>query len=601
MNWQLPAILFGAIFSENLLFSRYLGLCSATSMTRRTDLALGMGLSVTAVLTVAAPCAHLLDATVLDPIGLSSARTVIFVMLIAGVVQFTEKILYEKFPNLYSEMGIYLPLISVNCAILGGILLTANPAGTVAINAATAFAAGFGWTIAILLLAHLREAIDESAVPECMRGLPITLFLTALASLPFSGFSGMKPELSAFQPKNNLMKSITLQGFAELCIVIFMILFLFSLLAARKSRKIIISIEGANPIPCESGETLLNIFESNEIYLPSACGGKGSCGLCKVRFISAPPLSGPMEKLHFSEKETSMGMRLACLARPGENCMVKIPDSVLTTDSNIGIILENRSVASETSLLKIGFPKTATWSNHDCRKKGPLFITVELPQLRPRTRRAYSVLHVSKQNGVTIISIVVKKVALGLLSGYLSDLKPGASIKFFGPFLEFNSIPSFSDNRMNIMISGGTGIVPLAALMLSLSESLKQRTALFMGFRNPDQFPEIDEIHSLLRERSENSQLYQSLTHISFEQCFQDRKLSELKSSLPGIQISTGSSITDALQDNFPDLDKLEAPGFAFAAGPPEMVAKARTQFREKNWPSENILCSDYGERISNV
>lgn len=184
-------IIIGAIFVNNVVLSQFLGICPFLGVSTKVNTALGMGAAVTFVMTISAIVVWLLQYYVLNPLGIGFMQTIVFILVIAALVQMVEIILKKVSPSLYQALGIYLPLITTNCAVLGiAILLVQKEYGlgeSVVFSAATAI--GFG--LALTLFAGLRERLELNDVPKSFRGVPIALITAGILALAFMGFSGI--------------------------------------------------------------------------------------------------------------------------------------------------------------------------------------------------------------------------------------------------------------------------------------------------------------------------------------------------------------------------------------------------------------------------
>lgn len=180
------------VIVNNLVFTKFLGTCPYLGVSGRLDMAFGMGLAVTFVITIAGVMTWLIDHLVLIPYGLEITRYVCYILVIAGAVQLVEMYLRKFFPPLYESFGIFLPLITTNCAILGLCLFLFFWNVNNFIEATVlSFGAGIGFTLAICIMAGIREQMNFSDVPECLKGAPITLITAGLLTLAFMGFAGM--------------------------------------------------------------------------------------------------------------------------------------------------------------------------------------------------------------------------------------------------------------------------------------------------------------------------------------------------------------------------------------------------------------------------
>lgn len=187
-----PFIIFlAAIFTNNMIFANFLGMCSYIAVSTEIPTALGLGQAVTFVLTFTAAINYLLYDYVLVPLGLEYLRFIVFIVSIAAFVQLLEMILERYLPNLYYALGIFLPLITVNCAILGVSLFMIIREYTFMQSIGFAIGSGIGWTLAIVALAGIRQRIKHAPVPEGLKGAGITLIITGIMALAFVGFSGI--------------------------------------------------------------------------------------------------------------------------------------------------------------------------------------------------------------------------------------------------------------------------------------------------------------------------------------------------------------------------------------------------------------------------
>jgi Na+-transporting NADH:ubiquinone oxidoreductase subunit E len=196
------SLLFKAVFIENLALSFFLGMCTFLAVSKRIDTALGLGIAVVFVQTITVPVNNLLQDFLLkagalswldlQDVDLSFLGLITYIGVIAAMVQILEMILDRYFPPLYTALGIFLPLITVNCAILGGSLFMVERSYTFSESVIYGFGSGFGWALAIVLLAGIREKLKYSDVPAGLQGLGITFISTGLMALAFMSFSGIQ-------------------------------------------------------------------------------------------------------------------------------------------------------------------------------------------------------------------------------------------------------------------------------------------------------------------------------------------------------------------------------------------------------------------------
>ena len=173
-----------AILINNFIFSQFLGCCPFLGCSSKVDTAIGMGL--------ASAICYIVDIYILVPLNLQFLETLAFILIIASLVQFVEMFLKKAIPSLYSALGIYLPLITTNCAVLGVVLLNVQYGFNFIQSTLYGVFGGLGFLVAIVLFASVRERIDHAEYPECFEGFPICLVSAALLALAFMGFSGMK-------------------------------------------------------------------------------------------------------------------------------------------------------------------------------------------------------------------------------------------------------------------------------------------------------------------------------------------------------------------------------------------------------------------------
>jgi electron transport complex protein RnfA len=180
------------VIVNNLVLTKFLGICPYLGVSGRIDMAFGMGMAVTFVVTLSGTLTWMIDHWILMPLGLEVTRYVCFILVIAGAVQLVEMYLRKFFPSLYESFGIFLPLITTNCAILGLCLFINLWAIDNLLEAVVlSFGAGIGFTMAICIMAGIRENLNLADVPQCLKGAPITLITAGLLTLAFMGFAGM--------------------------------------------------------------------------------------------------------------------------------------------------------------------------------------------------------------------------------------------------------------------------------------------------------------------------------------------------------------------------------------------------------------------------
>ncbi|WP_374472065.1 electron transport complex subunit RsxA [Arenimonas sp.] len=188
---DIALLLVGAVFVNNFVLVKFLGLCPFMGVSRRLDAAYGMALATGFVLTLSAALAWGVHHWLLAPLGLEHLRTLGFILVIAAVVQFTETVMNRQSPRLYRVLGLYLPLITTNCAVLGVALLNVQERRGLLEAALYGFGAAVGFGLVLVLFSAMRERLEAADVPASWRGTPIALVTAGLMSLAFMGFGGM--------------------------------------------------------------------------------------------------------------------------------------------------------------------------------------------------------------------------------------------------------------------------------------------------------------------------------------------------------------------------------------------------------------------------
>ena len=183
-------LLISALFTENFVLVKFLGCCPFLGVSKKLDTAIGMGMAVTFVMAIASMFTYLANEFLLVPFGLEYLQTILFILIIAALVQFVEMVIKKTMPALYSSLGIYLPLITTNCAVLGVAILNVQNGFNLMFSVLYGTFAALGFTLAIVLFAGVREQISEKDIPESFRGFPIALITAGLMAIAFMGFSG---------------------------------------------------------------------------------------------------------------------------------------------------------------------------------------------------------------------------------------------------------------------------------------------------------------------------------------------------------------------------------------------------------------------------
>jgi electron transport complex protein RnfA len=188
---QYILLIIGAIFVNNVVFTKFLGICPYMGVSKKLDTAFGMSMAVAFVLTMAGAITYIVQYFVLVPMGLTYLQTIVFILVIASLVQFVEIVMKKVAPALYKALGIFLPLITTNCAILGVAILSVQSNFNFIFTVVFSFASALGFGVALILFAGIREALDTREVPKVFAGSPIAMIIAGILALAFMGFSGM--------------------------------------------------------------------------------------------------------------------------------------------------------------------------------------------------------------------------------------------------------------------------------------------------------------------------------------------------------------------------------------------------------------------------
>lgn len=192
----LIAIFLASILTENYILNKFLGICPFLGVSKKLDTATGMSIAVTIVMVISTAVTWPIYTYLLVPLNLAYLQTIVFILIIAALVQFIETVLKKYIPSLYNALGIYLPLITTNCAVLGVTMLViqkgqSDPTFGFLQSLVNAFGSGVGFLVAMVLFAGIRERIEHNDIPKSLQGLPITLVAASLTAVSFLGFQGL--------------------------------------------------------------------------------------------------------------------------------------------------------------------------------------------------------------------------------------------------------------------------------------------------------------------------------------------------------------------------------------------------------------------------
>lgn len=192
MTMQIVSILISALLTENFVMVKFYGICPFLGVSKKVETAAGMGMAVTFVMALASAITYLVNHFLLERFGLEYLQTIAFILIIAGLVQFVEMFVKKSMPSLYNALGIYLPLITTNCAVLGVALLNVQHEYNFIFSVLYGTFAALGFTLAIILMAGIRESLDADAIPESFKGMPSALLTAGIMAIAFMGFSGFQ-------------------------------------------------------------------------------------------------------------------------------------------------------------------------------------------------------------------------------------------------------------------------------------------------------------------------------------------------------------------------------------------------------------------------
>lgn len=188
---ELLVILLSAMLVDNFVLSKFMGICPFLGVSKKLDSAVGMGAAVTFVMVCATVCTYVIYSFILIPMGLEYLKTIAFILIIALFVQLVEMILKKKVPSLYKSLGVYLPLITTNCAVLGVTILNIDNSYTIIQSIVNSLGAGLGFTLALVIFSGVRSRVNSADIPETFKGIPSTLIAASVVSVSFMGFAGL--------------------------------------------------------------------------------------------------------------------------------------------------------------------------------------------------------------------------------------------------------------------------------------------------------------------------------------------------------------------------------------------------------------------------
>ena len=523
-----------SVFADNLILSFFLGVCTFLAVSKRLDTAVGLGIAMIVVQTITVPLNQLLHTGLLvagawawlglPEVDLSFLKLLAFIGVIAATVQVLEMVLDRHFPALYRALGIYLPLITVNCAILGGSLFMVERRYDFAQSVVFGVGGGIGWALAIVALAAIRERLRYADVPAGLRGLGIAFIVTGLMSMGFMAFGAAAAAMTEIVLATLLLTALLL----ALSLLV---------MGARRifvpSLPVVVTVNGKAKVDGKTGDKLLAMLDRGGITVPSACAGAGTCGLCRVRVAQGAGEALPIERARMSAGDIAHGMRLACQVVVREALAIELPADMLAAERWGCTVVSSTMLAPLIKELVLQLPADAAFSF-----RAGAFVQVSAPAYEldfaqievaapfdaawrqgawrglkvsndTPLSRAYSV---ANRPADTALGRIVLDVRLavpppsagegvppGIVSSYLFNARAGQRIDVAGPFGDFGVQ---SSEREMIMIAGGVGMAPFRAIIFDeLERKRSQRKMSFWyGARRNVEVFYADEFSELARQ-----------------------------------------------------------------------------------------------------
>ena len=535
---DLVNIFIKGVFIDNMIFAYFLGMCSYLAVSKTVTTANGLGLAVIFVLGITVPVNYILENKVLKAgalqwlgknfvsVDLNVLSLIMFIAVVSAMVQLVEMIIEKFSPALYSSLGIFLPLIAVNCAILGGALFMQERQYSTIIEATSfALGSGVGWYLAIVAIAAIREKIK---IFKCSSRAK--RFRNYLYNYWFNGYC-----FHVFHGNKNLIMIYTI--FAAVVFFLLVILTLVSVLLFAKSKllpsgEVTLTINGQKDIRINPGGTILGTLGDNKIFLPSACGGGGTCAMCKCQVNSGGGEILPTEKPYFSRKEIQDNWRLGCQVKIKNDMDINIPEEIFGIKKWECEVVSNYSVASFIKEFVVKLPEG---ENLDFKAGG--YIQIDVPEVEVPYKnidispspqdpsgpekfkgewdkfklwdlkmkneepifRAYSMANHPAEGNIVMLNIRIATppwdrskntwmdVNPGICSSYVYSLKAGDKVTVSGPYGEF--FIKETENEM-VYIGGGAGMAPMRSHLFHLFHTMKtdRKVTFYYGGRSKENY-----------------------------------------------------------------------------------------------------------------
>jgi Na+-transporting NADH:ubiquinone oxidoreductase subunit F len=545
---SLPLLLFASILTSNIALIYFLGMCPFLALSRKIDVALGMGLAVTFVMTLTAAVNWLIYTWVLVPFGLAYLQFLVFIVTIAMLVQIVEIFVDRYSPTLYQSFGIFLPLITVNCAILGVSLFMVLRDYT--------FPAGAGLQLRVRHRldaghrGHGRPAAQAGLQPSAgeSRGFRNHRHPGRADGAGFPGFHGGGQRMMA-------ASLIFINAFA----LAIGLLILFADRVISNYGVCRITLNGEKELESQGGKSLLQALMENRIFIPSACGGKGTCGYCRLQVTEGGGAVPPTETLILTPEEIGQGYRLSCQLKLRNDMKILVPGEFLAIREYEGEISETLPVTRDIRRMRIRLESPA-----EIDFKPGQYVQVRVESEGILQYRAYSI--ASSPDERREIELDVKLIPRGLGSGYLHALGAGDRLVFTGAYGDF--FLRTDSGRPIVCVAGGVGLAPMKSIIAWWKDhGLERELDLYYGSRSLEDLYDHETFESLAAENPR----------------FHYRPA--LTESAPGWQGETGF-IHMVLDRRIADGTGLEA----YLCGPPLMIDAVIEVLRKKSVPGERIF-----------
>ena len=527
---QYLSILVNSIFIENIALSVFLGMCTFIAISKKIEAAIGLGIAVIVVIGITVPLNNLIYTYVLKEgalswlgypeVSLEFVGLISYIGIIAAVVQILEMFLDKYVPVLYNALGVFLPLITVNCAILGASLFMVEKSLAFGESVVYGLGAGIGWALAIAMLAGIREKLNYSWID--------VFWLHVLW-------------------RNKFVMVDTIEiilGIVSFTIIVNLMIFVILLARSRlvSTGDVTVEINGdpEKTISVPAGGKLLQTLAEQNLFLSSACGGGGTCAQCRCQVFDGGGSILSTEEAHFNNREKKNNWRLSCQVPVKGDMKIQIPDEVFGVKRWETTVVSNDNVATFIKELVLKLP-----DGEDVGFDAGGYVQMEIPPYKADYKsfsiqdiykgdwekfkvfenvstvgvpviRAYSMANYPEEKGIMKFNIRIASPPPGTsfppgeASSYLFNLKPGDKLTIFGPFGEFMARETL--NEM-VFIGGGAGMAPMRShifdQLLRLDSSRK--ISFWYGARSLKEMFYVDDFNRL-QDQYENFSWHAALS-----------------------------------------------------------------------------------------